>query len=554
MQIHELNRWRRTDEGFMDVVKSAGTALKQAVSPGLGTTQNTSTKSAGILDPKQKLAAVMKEPAMVKLATKYAKEWTQMPQMQATPVPEAVATRPAPAATKPTIADAPGFNYNNIMKMPGMAKNTQPAAPAVQTAPAQPTTTTTTNTAGSRINRANPDNPNIKDQNKYVQGRAGSGANPGQFAKYDPATSATANAAQGINNMTRGGVAAQTPQPAATTGIQGIKSNVDVNTLPKFDGIVDVSPKIKPAPQVKDAKGRTWTKLPGGWTMDGTKREIDRQDSTYLAFDDAWRKANGATPGNVGVPGAKAAGNAQTSQPAGTAMPLKPYQVPGAGTNPNPTKPGQPTTTTTPATGTAMPLKPFQVPGAGTNPNPTKPAAATAPQPTAAATYLKNFLAFVNKKIAIRDSATYKMIGLADAEKSKLKPQLDAAKQQVVAAQGNPAATEAAVKDYILTAMAAAQLVASENTVAAAQPQAPAYGQQQAASGNNAATTTAPAPAAGQLTGSNAVALLNKVGLTAKVLTPAGQAIQSATGNRQLSTTGDSVIDTMLESMGYTVS
>jgi hypothetical protein len=91
-------------------------------------------------------------------------------------------------------------------------------------------------------------------------------------------------------------------QMAGSGSVQGIKSNVDVNKLQKFDGIVDVSPKIQPPPQIKDADGRTWTKLSGGWTQDGTKREIDRQDSTYLAFDDAWRKANGATTGNVGVP------------------------------------------------------------------------------------------------------------------------------------------------------------------------------------------------------------------------------------------------------------
>ena len=96
--------------------------------------------------------------------------------------------------------------------------------------------------------------------------------------------------------------APQAAAPAAPAGVQGIKSNVDVNTLQKFNGIVDVTPKIQPAPQVKDAKGRTWTKLSGGWTQDGTSREIDRQDSTYLAFDDAWRVANGAQPGNVGVP------------------------------------------------------------------------------------------------------------------------------------------------------------------------------------------------------------------------------------------------------------
>jgi hypothetical protein len=50
------------------------------------------------------------------------------------------------------------------------------------------------------------------------------------------------------------------------------------------------------------------------------------------------------------------------------------------------------------------------------------------------------------------------------------------------------------------------------------------------------------------------VKLLNDVGLTAQILTTAGQKIQKATGsNKQLSKTGDSVIDTMLQGMGYTV-
>jgi len=425
MQIHELNSPRRTDEGLGSwakaVGKAAATGLAQAVSPGLGTTQNMSTKSAGILDPKKKLAAVMKEPAMVKLATQYAKEWSQMPQMQATPVPEAIAERvsvPGTVATKPAAVPAQGFNADNLMKLPGMQKY---AAPAAGTQPqTQP---------GTRVNKADPNNPNIKDQNRYVQGRAGfgSGSDATKFAKYDPATSAVANAGQGINNMVKGGVAAQ--QQAAP------------------------------------------------------------------------------------------------EKPTGTAMPLKPFQVPGAGTNPTPAA--------------AVGYK-----------------TAAAPQNSAAATYLKNFLAFANQKIAMRDSSTYKMIGLADVEKSKLKPELDAAKQAVVAAQGNPTATEAAVKNYILTAMAGAQLIASENAVAAATPQAPAYGQQAATPGAQTGTASAPAPAAatGQLTGSNAVALLNKAGLGTKVLTPAGQAIQAVTNNKQLSTTGDSVIDTMLEGMGYTVS
>jgi hypothetical protein len=178
-------------------------------------------------------------------------------------------------------------------------------------------------------------------------------------------------------------------------------------------------------------------------------------------------------------------------------------------------------------------------------------------QPPADSEYIKNFLEFANEKVAMRDSATYKMLGLKDAEGvTELKPELDTAKQAVKDAQGNPAKTKEAVKNYILTAMAALQLVTSQNTVKAASPEAPAYGQQPApaAGAAGAAAGAAAGTATGQLTGSGAVALLNKAGLGAKVLTLAGEAIQKQTGNKQLSTSGDSVIDTMLQGMGYTVS
>ena len=322
MQIHELNRPRRTDEGVWDVVKGVGkaaaTGLGQSIAAGAGynLSKNSATVSAGILDPKQKLAAVMKEPAMVKLATDYADEWLKL---QSQAVPEAL-------SVKDFMADAP----------PAMQKQLQ----------------------------------------------------------------------QKLQNLT----------PATTP-------------------------------------------------------------------------------------------------------------------------PGQPANTTTPTT------------------------AATAVTNPAKAKYLKDFLEFANEKIAMRDPTTYKMIGLTSLytadKKYSLKQQLDAAKQAVIKAQGNSAATKEAVKNYILTALAAAQLMASGNKVAAATPQAPALGRQTPAAGKTgaAASTTPPTTSAtGQTTGSNAVAMITQSGLPAATLAKAGQFIQTATGNKQLSTTGDSVIDTMLEGMGYTVS
>jgi len=239
-----------------------------------------------------------------------------------------------------------------------------------------------------------------------------------------------------------------------------------------------------------------------------------------------------------------------------------PFMTPAAN-QPTPPVAQQPAKTT----GIAKPLTPFQVPSVGTNPNPnatpspTTPAtAATTVTNPAKAKYLKDFLAFANEKIAMRDPTTYKMIGLtalytAD-KKYSLKTDLDAAKQEVIKAQGNPADTKKAVTNYILTALAAAQLMASGNKIAAATPQTPTLGRQTPAPGKAgaAAPTTPPTSATGQITGSGAVALLDTAALTQPVLAKAGQTIQIKTGNKQLSTTGDSVIDTMLEGMGYTVS
>ena len=97
--------------------------------------------------------------------------------------------------------------------------------------------------------------------------------------------------------------------------------------------------------------------------------------------------------------------------------------------------------------------------------------------------------------------------------------------------------------------MAALQLVASENKVAASSTQAPAYGQQ--------APTT---PAAGQASGTNQnqpidiQALIKNAGLDATALQKAGPIMQKATGNSNLRATGDDAIDGMLQLMGYNVS
>ena len=513
MQIHELSSPRRTDEGLGSwakaVGKAAATGLGHSIAKGAGydLSKDDPTASAGILDPKQKLAAVMREPAMVKLATQYADEWLKDPrskvqakaQAPAQAVPEAIAERvsaPSRVATKPATVPAPGFNANNLMNLPGMQKY---AAPATGTQP-QPGAT------GSRINKADPNNPNIKDQNRYVQGRAGSGTggNATKFAKYDPASSATANAGQGIDNMVRGGVAAQqTAAPAKPTG----------TAMP-----------LKPY------------QVPGA----------------------------GTDPTPTAPVGYKTATTTTPAKPTGTAMPLKPYQVPGAGTDPTPTKPGQTATTTTPAkpTGTAMPTAPYQVPGAGTNPNPTTQPTGTTKQQIPAATpnnYMDDFEAWANQKTAMRDSTTYRTIGLDNVknttQKKNLKAELAAARQAVDTAQGNPTATKEAVKNYILTALAGAQLIASQNKVAAASTQPPAAQQSSnPAAAGNAASGTGQTNAANSAQPIDINALLKSAGLDPAALQKAATVMQQATRNNKLSTTGDDAIDGMLQVMGYKVS
>jgi hypothetical protein len=102
--------------------------------------------------------------------------------------------------------------------------------------------------------------------------------------------------------------------------------------------------------------------------------------------------------------------------------------------------------------------------------------------------------------------------------------------------------------------LAALQLVASENKVAASTTQAPAYGQP----GDTPPGATK--PAAGQASADaqaqpiDVNALMQAAGLSPAALTKAGPIIQKATGNGNLSATGDDAIDGMLQLMGYTVS
>ena len=122
---------------------------------------------------------------------------------------------------------------------PGV-KTQMTATPTVGAAPTAAVT-------GNTVNQADPANPNIAAQTPYVQGRAGQGANPTRFAKYDPSTSAMANLDQGMQAMT-----AQAPAPANPnfgTGVgPGVKPQMTATPTVKGSSAMTPAPAPAPAP------------------------------------------------------------------------------------------------------------------------------------------------------------------------------------------------------------------------------------------------------------------------------------------------------------------
>jgi hypothetical protein len=491
MQIHELNRPRRADEGLGDWAKVAGTALKQAAT---GPEQNTSAASAGILDPKQKLAAVMKEPAMVKLATQYADEWLKDPKSQGQ-----VSAQAAPPNTAQSQQSSWVGQNTNVpaVQRKAQAQTTQPVQRTAPQAPSQqPVPPGET-----------PEQKRIRLQ-KAAQQNIDKTATPVPTAPV-PQTPADIRKAK----QAQAGQAAQDQM-------------APFSNLPA-DQAATQAANIRKAKQAQAAQN--------------AQAQMAVKEDATVAAPGTYNKKTGA---------AKLGGKTMTALsdlPANVQQQIQAKQQVAA-----PTK----------ATGTAMPLKPYQVPGAGTNPNPTtQPAGTTKPQipATTPNNYMDDFEAWANQKTAMRDSTTYRTIGLADVKnttsKENLKAELAAARQAVDTAQGNPTATKEAVKNYILTALAGAQLIASQNKVASASTPAPAAQQ----SSNPAAAGTA-ASGTGQTNAANSAqpidinALLKSAGLDPVALQKAATVMQKATRNNKLSATGDDAIDGMLGLMGYKVS
>jgi hypothetical protein len=133
-------------------------------------------------------------------------------------------------------------------------------------------------------------------------------------------------------------------QSAQSTGqVQGVKQKINPAFVKEFDGIVDVSPKL--TPHVLDAKARSWVKTNKGWQSNNLT--VGPDDPTYIAFDNAWREANGFPPAKEGTKMGSTANNQpqqepaqQTQQPTQQAqptqtMPNEPVKIGGQKLNPN---------------------------------------------------------------------------------------------------------------------------------------------------------------------------------------------------------------------------
>jgi hypothetical protein len=198
----------------------------------------------------------------------------------------------------------------------------------------------------------------------------------------------------------------------------------------------------------------------------------------------------------------------------------------------------------------------------------TPDAAAPAPAPTADPAekeYWDKFLAYVNKKTAIRDASTYQMIGLDQIQKqSGFKNELDAAKAKILQAYKAGQDVTPAATEYILIAMAGAQLISSKNRAGVeleqpeVDPNNPAAADGAAAGADGtAAGGTAPgtAPAAGGkvLATADVQGLFKMNGVDPALLPKLGTELRRASGTNAVTTTGNGTVDNMLKALGFKV-
>jgi hypothetical protein len=457
MQIHELSRRRRADEGIMDIARGIGDAV--------GVTKGQAA-SAGILDKDAKLAAVRKNSDMKRVAAEFAAGWNKeaatlaktAPAAGAAPLPVAEDTDAAPTSAEQDAADArvaaSGASPEEVAKQRAAREQTI----AARTSRTAPTVKTADPSVDPRLNPiANP--------------RLNPTANPAINPTANPRLNPTANPA--INPTANPAAATTTPtKPGAPPGFNA--ANV--------------------------------MKMPG--------------------MQPAGKKPAPATPTKPGTPPGFNAANVM--------------KMPGM--------PGQPT-----VPGAAKPAP--ATPAAAATP-PAAPATAAPPKNTATAEYLKKFLAYVNQKTAIRDSTTYQMIGLNQIlYQSGLRAELDKAKAEVLKAYEAGQDVTAAATDYILTAMAGAQLISSKNRAGVDQQLPDPVTAPDATTGGAPPGTTAAAPgaASGSLSKEDVQGLFKLNGVDSAMLTKLGTALQQASGTNTVNRTGNNTIDNMIRALGFKV-
>lgn len=470
MQIHELSRRRRSDEGFMDVVKGVGGAAATALGQATGlTTPNAQAASAGILDPAKKLDAVRKNSDMQRVAAQLAAGWT--------------------AEANKSVSSTGGK---------------------------------TTQTPTGRVHTANPANPN------------------------QPAATTPLPEAVGTYNKKTGA------------------ANLDGKTMTSLS---DLPPAIQQQIQAKQqaaaAPAATTTPAPAATTP--PKSGTLPKPGTPPGFN---------ATNIMQMPGMQPAG--KKPAPAATTPTTTPPK-PGAPSGFNaanvmkmPGMPGQPVTPGAAAPAAAgqsntmanAPVSKTNTAKSG-NPNAT-PAAVTPPADPAEKEYWNKFLAYVNKKTAIRDASTYQMIGLDQIQKqSGYKNELEAAKAKILQAYKAGQDVTPAATEYILTAMAGAQLISSKNRagVELEQPEvdpnnpdaaAGATGDDGAAA-DGAAPGTAPTAGGKILDIAGVQAVFKDNGVDPALLPKLGTELQKISGTNAVTKTGNGTVDNMLRALGFKV-
>jgi hypothetical protein len=508
MQIHELSRRRRTDEGVFDVVKGIGKAAGSALGAATGVTNpNAQAASAGILDPAKKLDAVRKNKDMQRVAAQLAAGWTaeatkltKAPAAGAAPLPEAVGTY----NKKTGAANLDGKTMTSLSDLPPAIQQQiqakqQAAVPGSDATP----TSAEQDAADARV--------------------AASGASPEEVAKQRAAREQT--------------IAARTSRTAPTvkTADPSVDPRLNPTANPRLNPTANpaINPTANPAinPTANPAAATTTPTKPGA--------------------------PPGFNAANVmKMPGMQPAG--KKPAPASAATTPKPGAPPGfnaANVMKMPGMPGQPATPGSITPGAA---------GGGAG----QPDAVTPPADPAEKEYWNKFLAYVNKKTAIRDASTYQMIGLDQIQKqSGYKNELEAAKAKILQAYKAGQDVTPAATEYILTAMAGAQLISSKNRagVELEQPEvdpndpdaaAGATGDNGAAAGG-AAPGTAPgtAPTAGGriLDTAGVQGLFKLNGVDPALLPKLGTELRRASGTNAVTTTGNGTVDNMLKALGFKV-